>query len=311
MNIPAKAEEKSNCEYQEGREHRIAFVVGVDDYSSKPNNAIKILGLGNLDRAKKDADKVAESLKKVGFCVYRLENPNITYLLVKLADLQRSAKPDSVVVFYFSGHAFMNSGITYLVLSPSENDGNNPNCNKNQTAVPMECIDKVAISLENDIQHRLGRAENTSNGKKDDNKGFTLENDIQHRLKRAENTSNGKKDDNKGFTIVIIDACRTQSPVKIEQGENEYITDSKTLIAYATLPGRSAYEGIYKSYADYLSELVTQSDLSVSELFDQLANRISEDTKKYEKPQIPQIHKAITPDLYLGGKLPVRMILRF
>jgi hypothetical protein len=85
-------------------EHRVALVVGNGDYLDAP-----------LDNAVADAELVAGALRRVGFEVLELHDLDRRTFGRALQAFSRALRPDSVALFYYSGHGFQHEGRNYLL----------------------------------------------------------------------------------------------------------------------------------------------------------------------------------------------------
>jgi hypothetical protein len=102
---------------QRGHADKLAFIVGVNEYSSLKKN---------LSTPNNDASAIEKTLEGLGFKVTKLASPTRTQFLSKWGDLLNSLRPlEDVVVFYFAGHGIQTEDGIYLLPkdTPDESAG--------------------------------------------------------------------------------------------------------------------------------------------------------------------------------------------
>jgi Caspase domain len=92
--------------------HRVALVVGISKYKYAPQ----------LANTANDANGVATALKRLGFQVVSLVDPDRAALESAIRDLGRMAEGGEASVFYYAGHAMEVSGQNLLVPAPAKID---------------------------------------------------------------------------------------------------------------------------------------------------------------------------------------------
>jgi hypothetical protein len=88
-------------------QHRHAFVVGIDSYSSLPP----------LKKARSDASAVSAALTSAGFAVTVQIDPGRREFYASFTLFLQRLRPDDEVVFFFAGHGVEVSGQNYLLPS--------------------------------------------------------------------------------------------------------------------------------------------------------------------------------------------------
>lgn len=104
------------------------------------------------------------------------------------------------------------------------------------------------------------------------------------------------------LNIIILDACRN-NPFKgirsLPQGLAEMSSPAGTLIAYATAPGKVAFDGNERNspYTKYLLKFMQAPNLDVEKMFKQVRIAVMADTNN---KQVPWEASSLTGDLYFN-----------
>jgi uncharacterized caspase-like protein len=243
---------------------RIALVIGNADYDEKSTH----LGLKKLRNPVFDAIDMAAMLKRLGYEVILKTDLRKKAMTAAIREFSRRLKQRSDVgVFYFSGHGFQYKNISYL------------------------------LPLGADIQSHLDL----------DGEAIKADYILQH-MEHA----------HQGVNVIIFDACRDSVPEhflvqskgmfdnnSLSAGLGSMTAPTGSLIAYATAPNKVSWGGLpgerNSIYTKHLLEVLRQkADLTVTDLFVEVRNRVMQDTKDAPVQQVPWETTSLTQQFCFG-----------
>jgi len=220
-------------------ENSYALVIGISDYKH---------GWNKLPHALRNAEAVAEALKKRDFRVMSIFNPTGTELKAVIDSLaQNSGNENDRFIFYFAGHGTTitsedDSIQGYILSKDAPNPCKQPDLFKD-TALPMKCIADVA--RKSPVKHALflfdccfsGRI--LSHGWVDEN-NFSKKWDKSARQFITAGNQNEEVPDNSIFTYCLLaalegnadlngDACITASELSLYIRDNTYMRSHGSL----------------------------------------------------------------------------------
>jgi len=217
-----------------------------------------------LPNPRRDAAAISTKLKQIGFEVTTVIDGDQVALDTALASFSKSSRGSDIALFFFAGHGIQINGENYLL----------PISVKGSTA---DAVLRQGLSL----------------------------NDVRRRFRAAA----------AGLSIFVLDSCRdnpfgslatkrtgeTAAPLVIGQGMAQMQSAAGMLIAYATQPGRLAYDGDGKhspfttSLLRYLGEPGLEIRL--------MLGRVREDVvAKTGGAQIPWVEEAVLGEFYFSEK---------
>lgn len=85
---------------------KVALVIGNRDYADRK---------GDLKNTLRDAELMAQSLKKLGFAVTERTNLGRSQMLAEVADFSERIPPGATALIYYAGHGMQVGGNSYLV----------------------------------------------------------------------------------------------------------------------------------------------------------------------------------------------------
>ena len=217
-----------------------------------------------LPNPRRDAAAISAKLKEIGFDVTTVIDGDQTALDTALTRFSKRSKGTDIALFFFAGHGIQINGENYL----------------------------LPISVKGSSANAVLR------------QGLSL-NDVRRRLRSAA----------AGLSIFVLDSCRdnpfgslatkrtgeTAAPLVIGKGMAQMQSAAGMLIAYATQPGRLAYDGDGKhspfttSLLRYLGEPGLEIRL--------MLGRVREDVvAKTGGAQIPWVEEAVLGEFYFSEK---------
>lgn len=264
------------CSWETGfSEERVALVIGNDIYRDGPDDCDKettigttskglVFGFRNLCSSVKDADDMEETLrKKLKFDVIKRINVGRDQMKQAIGEFtQRLRKnPNSIGLFYFSGHGLEAGGETYLIPSRFEPIPFPPG----KTEVSSDVL-KTATITGSDILSIF--ASDPKDPKKVINRGNVVI------LDSCRDSGTESEDNNKGGLRIK----KGSEVISIKPGTNmdaRSIPDL-TLVAFATRRG-SESEGRNKRdenslYTESLLKFISKPGLSINEVFEAVNN---------------------------------------
>ncbi|HEC84135.1 MAG: hypothetical protein DRR08_30070 [Candidatus Parabeggiatoa sp. nov. 2] len=243
---------------------RIALVIGNADYDEKSTH----LGLKKLRNPVFDARDMAAMLESLGYQVILKTDLRKKAMKAAIRDFSRRLKQrsDVVGVFYFSGHGFQYKNISYL------------------------------LPLGADIQSNL---------------------DLDEEAIKADYVLRQMEQAHQGVNVMIFDACRDSVPEhffvqtkglfdnSLSVGLGSMKAPTGSLIAYATAPNKLSWGGLpgerNSIYTKHLLEVLRQkADLTVTDLFIEVRNRVMQDTKDAPVQQVPWETTSLTQQFCFG-----------
>ena len=223
--------------------------------------------IGALANPSRDARAVARALERIGFDVTTVidgDQKSLTRSLSRFAERSRGA---DIALFYFAGHGIQINGENYLLPVSVK-------------ASAADAILKQGMSL-NEVRNRLHEA-------------------------------------NAGLSIFILDSCRenpfgplatkrtseTAIPLRIGSGLAQMQSAAGMLIAYATQPGKLAFDGqgAHSPFTDSLLRHLEEPGLEIRLML----GRVREDVvAKTAGGQIPWVEEAVLGEFYFSetGKI--------
>ncbi|MEK8017962.1 MAG: caspase family protein [Candidatus Parabeggiatoa sp.] len=298
---------QSSGEY--AQEQGVALVIGNSRYQPQkpypPPKKPVISFKDDILSAENDADQMSEKLRSLGFIVFKVKNANRATIFEALEKfktqlLESRKQQDKVIagLFYFSGHGMALDDETYLIPV-----GTKPiDCIEyNKKCLPdVNLLKKNTVTLGNVytfLQRPEGRTETTKE-ETIPHPNFvildscrTSSSNTSSDNKVASN-SNVHKDSNWKMKIEVkkANAIVLKGPkydIEVEGanvGANQSLTmPAHTFLAYATAIDRPAVgSGIQDEnsiYTRHLLEVLSQSGLSVSELFGEVNEAVKKTTK--------------------------------
>ena len=195
-----------------------------------------------------DARAIAASLQRVGFDVMKYENVNQRDLKKAIDAFGERLQGYPVALFYYSGHGIQAKGANYLM--------------------PIDANLKSS-------------------------------NDIEYDCVNAERVLGKMEDAGSKTNIVILDACRNNPfekslskgtrGLKIENGTGLAFMNapSGSLIAYATSPGKVAFDAEEQKNSPYTAALLQYLEtpnMTILEMFQQIRMKVMQDTNNEQTP---------------------------
>ena len=214
-----------------------------------------------LDNPPRDANLIASKLRLLDFDVLEIIDADRIEMEQALREFGRRATDADAAVFFYAGHGIQDSGRNYL----------------------------LPVSAE--LEHR------------GDLRYETLElSKVMEELELAAAR----------VSVVILDACRdnplkdtideTSATRSLEpsQGLATVRGATGTLIAYATAPGKVAYDGVGNNspFSAALAEWIDEPGLEIGLMFRRVRQEVVEATNK---SQVPWVEEAILGDFYFAG----------
>jgi hypothetical protein len=212
----------------------------------------------------RDAAAIAAKLRGIGFDVTTVIDGDQPAMAAALAQFtQRSAGSD-IALFYFAGHGIQINGENYFLPVTAK-------------ASTTDAVLKQSLAL-NDVRRRLGEA-------------------------------------SPGLTIFILDACRdnpfgslaanrpweTAAPVTLQPGLAQVQSAAGMLIAYATQPGKLAFDGKGKHspFTESLLRYLEEPGLEIRLML----GRVREDVVAHTNgAQIPWVEEAVLGEFYFSER---------
>lgn len=241
-----------------------------DKDGGQPKRTALVIGNSDYRHVQKllnpsrDAKAIAGKLQQIGFEVTSVIDGDQDRLKTALRAFTRSSAGSDIVLFYFAGHGIQVSGENYfLPVSIDPSSG--------AAVLPQ------ALSL----------------------------NDVRRALRRA----------SPGLTVFILDACRDnpfgpsargsgseqKAPVTLQPGLAQVQSAAGMLIAYATEPGRLAYDG-KDDHSPFTASLLRYIDEPGLEIRLMLG-RVREDVvHQTDGAQIPWVEEAVLGEFYFSER---------
>ncbi len=245
---------------------RLALVVGVSDYKD----------LKDLDNPVRDASAVRNLLKRLGFDVTFVRNPNYRRLEREIAAFGAAARESAFVVTYFAGHgmAAVQNDIVTNVMVPK--DGT------------VSCEDREArrvVSID-----RLMRA--TAHVA---NRVFIF--DACRDNPFANCNADDKRSTGYGYRrIEAREAEGSADEAPADRSAERYATEaadapqSRALVAFSTDAGKLASDGPAGTHSPFAREIINATDgdlrLPVREFLDRISDRVNGATKGDQLPWV-------------------------
>jgi hypothetical protein len=212
----------------------------------------------------RDAAAIAAKLRGIGFDVTTVIDGDQPTMTAALAQFARRSAGSDIALFYFAGHGIQINGENYFL----------PVSTKGATT---DAVLRQALPL-NDVRRRLGEA-------------------------------------SPGLTIFILDACRdnpfgpsapnrpweTAAPVTLQPGLAQVQSAAGMLIAYATQPGKLAFDGKGKHspFTESLLRYLEEPGLEIRLML----GRVREDVVAHTNgAQIPWVEEAVLGEFYFSER---------
>ena len=217
-----------------------------------------------LPNPRRDAGAVADSLERLGFEVTRVLDGDQRAFEEALAAFGESRKSSDIALFYFAGHGIQVNGENYLL----------------PTSVQAPDADAI-------IEQSLGL------------------NEVRARLQDAD----------PGLAIIILDSCRdnpfgpmvtqttgeTAEGISFRQGLAEMSGAAGMLIAYATQPGKIAYDGVeeHSPFTASLLGYLEEPGLEIRLMLGRVREAVVEKTRG---AQVPWVEEAVLGEFYFSDR---------
>ncbi len=193
-----------------------------------------------------DATAVKKSLENLGFEVILGLDLNRFELLRIIEDFGHRLTPETTGLFYYSGHGMQVKGENFVLPINMNWQTSSPRAEVDQD----EKIRNMAVSL-NRVLDRMAEARNVQN-------------------------------------IVILDACRDNPLPGLGsrfQGFAEMMAPPRTFIAYATSPGKLAWDGMDGNNGVFTSSFLRhlpETNLDIQDLFQEVRKEVAEKTGQFQ-----------------------------
>lgn len=241
-------------------ENKIALVIGNGQYTHA----------GPLKHPGDDASAMAEKLQNKGFKVTAKKNLTLKEMHSAL-DSFSAAKKDSILIFYYAGHAMQIEGKNYFL--PVDFNPDNLQFLQNSGKGLKEIISTQALNMT--------------------------------RVLSIMENSHPK------LMILILDACRNNDlGLDVRGGLAEVHANPGTLFAYAAKPGGVAYDGggEHSLYTDSLLKYMDMTCVSLNDMLNTVGKTVYEKTKAIiskhhlqREPQQPWVsHSPMTSFSFSG-----------
>lgn len=260
-----------------------APALGAADVRDSRNDGVRrtafVVGNSNYHHVKKllnpsrDAEAVAATLTRIGFEVTTVIDGDQQTTAEALARFSRRSAGSDIALFYFAGHGIQINGENYFLPVSTK-------------ATATDAVIQQALSL----------------------------NEVRRHLRRA----------SPGLTIFILDSCRddpfgplttkrswkTAAPVTLQPGLAQVQSAAGMLVAYATQPGKLAYDGAgnHSPFTASLLRYLEEPDLEIRLML----GRVREDVVAHtDGAQIPWVEEAVLGEFYFSERSkPVETALR-
>ena len=246
-------------------EQRLALVIGVDNYPNLPNQQ-------QLQKAKADADAVADAFDRIGFEVSRGFDLGRSATNKKLQSLANQIEPGDVVAFFFAGHGVRLDGRNYLL--PSDTPGISAN---ERDFLKSEAVPDDSIV---DLFHEKG---------------------ARISLVILDACRNDPFEDSTGRSIL-----GTRGLARMDPPEGTFILFSAGAgqVALDRLPGSDANPN--SVFTRNLLPLLTRKGLEIGRMKDLVQASVYQLAKSVGHRQTPAGYDQIVGDFFLAGRSPAQ-----
>ncbi len=289
------------CSWEKGpSKERVALVIGNDIYRDGPDDCDEETPMGSLSKGSElrfnnlcssveDADDMTETLrKKLKFNVI-IKRTNVGRDQMKQAMAEFTqylhSHPNSIGLFYFSGHGLEAGGETYLIPARFEPIPFPPG----KTEVSSDDLQKASVTG-SDILNMF--TPDPNDRKKVTNRGNIV-------IFDSCRNSGEKNEDNKGGLRIK----KGSEVVSVNPGasiDTRSIPD-RTLVAFATRRGTTAdsgKKGENSPYTGSLLKFISKPDLSISEVFEEVKRVFNNEAPEEvtQEKQLPSVLRGEDPE---------------